>query len=332
MNVLVLGGTVFLGRHVVAELIACGHTVTTFNRGTHAVDAGLPVTRIVGDRTRPDELARIPAAGWDAVIDPSSDVPGEVEAAARHLRGAGRYIYISSVSAYDLSQSAVAEDSRLHTSVEGDPNAATAEAFGWRKATSEARVAAVFGERATCLRPGLIVGRYDPTDRFTYWPVRIARAGHVLVPGPPDGPVQFIDVRDVAAFVVRVLERDLAGVYNVTSPRGAIRMRDVIDAARDWAAGLPVVHWVDGDFLVAEGCTGWSDLPLWIPADSPYRGIVAADVSAAIGAGLTFRPLHETVHDTGDWYIASGRDHLLAGLDARRETELLDRWNVAISS
>jgi 2'-hydroxyisoflavone reductase len=332
MNVLVLGGTVFYGRHLVAALIARGHRVTTFNRGNHTVDAALPVTRIIGDRTRPDELARIPADGWDAVIDPSSDIPDHVAAAATHLRSAGRYVYISSISAYDLGRVPVDEQSPVHVAHGGDPDALSPEAYGWRKATSESRVAAVFGQRATALRPGLIVGPYDPTDRFTYWPVRLERGGDVLVPGAPDRPIQCIDVRDLADFTTRVIERDLAGTYNVTSPRGAIRMRDLIDACRDGLDRLPIVHWVDDAFLVAHECAGWGDLPLWLPPDSPYPGILAADVTRAIDAGLQVRPLPETVRATREWFAASGRTTLLSGLEPARETELLELWNAAISS
>ena len=332
MNVLVLGGTLFLGRHLVAALIARGHRVTTFNRGNHAVDADLPVTRIHGDRTSPADLARIPPDGWDAVIDPSSDVPDEVEAAVRHLRTAGRYVYISSISTYDLSQSPVNETARTFAAVVGDPWALTPEAFGWRKATSEGRVNAALGARATCLRPGLIVGPYDPTDRFTYWPVRVARGGNVLVPGPPERHVQFIDVRDVAGFIIRALEHDLAGTFNVTAPRDTITMRELIDACRDDISTLPAVHWVDGAFLAEAGCTGWGDLPLWIPPDSPYPGILAADVTRAVAAGLTLRPLPDTVRDTRDWFATARRDNLKSGLDPARETELLERWNAVISS
>jgi len=332
MNVLVLGGTVFLGRHLIAELLARGHTVTTFNRGTHAVDADLPIARITGDRTRPDELARIPAGGWDAVVDPSSDDPEVVAAAAAHVRDARRYVYISSVSAYDLRHAPVDEDTPVHTSHGGDPHADTAEAYGWRKATSEARVARVFGARATLLRPGLIVGPFDPTDRFTYWPVRVARGGHVLVPGPPERAVQFVDARDLAAFIVTVIERDLAGRYNVTSPRAAIRMRDLIDACRDGLDTLPAVHWLDPAFLTDHGCEGWLDLPLWLPPASPYRGILDVDVTRATDAGLRFRPIDDTVQATRAWFAQTGRIGLRAGLDPHRETELLERWNAVISS
>jgi 2'-hydroxyisoflavone reductase len=332
VNVLVLGGTVFFGRHLVAALLARGHAVTTFNRGTHPVDVALPVTRITGDRTVAADLALIPPDGWDAVVDPSSDVPDVVAAAAHHLRTAKRYVYISSISVYDLSQSAIAEDARVLTNVEGDPQAMTAEAYGWRKATSESRVAETFGLRATRLRPGLIVGPYDPTDRFTYWPVRVAHGGDVLVPGPRERAVQFVDVRDVADFTVRAIETGLAGVYNVTSPRGHLTMGDLIDVCRDGVESLPVVHWVDGTFLSDHGCAGWIDLPLWLPPHSPYPGILDADVSRAVAAGLRFRPLDETVRETRDWFAGCGRAELTSGLNASREKELLDSWNAVISS
>jgi 2'-hydroxyisoflavone reductase len=333
MNVLVLGGTVFFGRHLVAALIANGHRVTTFNRGTHrGVDAESPLTRITGDRTRPGDLERIPAAGWDAVVDPSSDIPDDVEAAARHLRSAGRYVYISSVSAYDLSQTSIDEGSRTLESYTGDPTAATPEAYGRRKAASELRAAAVFGRRATRIRPGLLAGPYDPTDRFTYWPARFDRGGDVLVPGPPERGVQFIDVRDLAGFVVHAIERDSDGIYNVTSARGAVSMRDVVDACRTDAAAPSSARWVDGEFLAQNGCAGWSDLPLWTRPDTPYPGIFAVDARRALDAGLRVRSLEDTVRATRAWYDRTGRTDLGAGLDPEREMELLDSWNAAISS
>jgi 2'-hydroxyisoflavone reductase len=333
MNVLVLGGTVFFGRHLVAALIANGHRVTTFNRGTHReVDAESPLTRIIGDRTKPGDLERIPPGGWDAVVDPSSDSPDDVEAAARHLRSAGRYVYVSSVSAYDLSQPSIDEASRTLETYASDPAAATPLAYGWRKATSESRVAAVFGRRATRIRPGLLAGPYDPTDRFTYWPVRFDRGGDVLVPGPPERGVQFIDVRDLAGFVVHALERDCDGIYNVTSPRDAVRMCDVVDACRTEAVASSNARWVDGEFLAERGCAGWSDLPLWLRGDTPYPGIFGVDVTRAVAAGLRPRPLEETVRATRAWYVRTGRTNLGAGLDPDREMELLDSWNAAISS
>ena len=331
MNVLVLGGTVFFGRHLVDALLARGHRVTTFNRGLHAVDGDLRLTRITGDRTRPDDLQRIPPTGWDAVIDPSSDVPGDVAAAAAHVRSAGRYVYISSISVYELGRTPVDETSRTIADPGGDPDAATAEAFGWRKAASEARVAEAFGRRATLIRPGLIAGPYDPSDRFTYWAVRIARGGNVLVPGPPERRVQFIDVRDLAAFVVHAVERELAGVFNVTSARDTLSMRDLVDACREDGPGLPAIHWLDGAFLAAHGCTGWSDLPLWIPAGSPYPGIFDVDTARAQQAGLVLRPIGDTVRATRAWFAQTGRTSLRSGLEPQRETELLDSWNAAIS-
>jgi 2'-hydroxyisoflavone reductase len=332
VNVLVLGGTVFFGRHLVRALLARGHTVTIFNRGNHDVDGDLPVIRIHGDRTNTAGLARLTADGWDAVVDPSSDIPDVVEASARHLRNARRYVYISSISVYHLDKPIIDETSPLFEAVEGDPLAMTAEAYGWRKATSEKRVGAVFGERATLIRPGLIVGPYDPSDRFTYWPMRFARGGNVVVPAPPERGVQFVDVRDVADFVIRSIENSLVGAYNVTSPRGAVTMRDVVDACREGIDVLPAATWIDGDFLTAHGCEGWVDIPLWIPPDSPYPGILNADVSRAVHAGLIYRPLRETIRDIRDWYAASGRTELKAGLGPQKESELLDAWNAAISS
>jgi 2'-hydroxyisoflavone reductase len=332
VNVLVLGGTVFFGRHLVAALIARGHRVTTFNRGTHAVDQHLPVQRIIGDRTRHGNLARIPRDGWDAVIDPSSDVPAEVEATATYFASAKRYVYISSVSAYRLDRAPIDESSPVIESLDGEaPDAPTPRAYGWRKATSEARVRAVFGGLATIVRPGLIVGPYDPTDRFTYWPVRIAKGGSIVAPATPRRSVQFIDVRDVADFVVATIERGLGGIFNVTSPRGRITMGELVQACSDGIAALPIVRWIDDAFLIERGIGPWVELPLWLGRDADaFRGLLDIDVTRAVSTGLRFRPLAETIRATRSWFASTGRTTLNAGLTPIREKELLEAWNAAI--
>jgi 2'-hydroxyisoflavone reductase len=182
------------------------------------------------------------------------------------------------------------------------------------------------------LRADTPCGPFDPTDRFTYWPVRFARGGNVVVPGPPERSEQVIDMRDVVDFVVHSIESDRAGTYNVTSPRDAISMRDLVDACRDGLDVLPAATWIDGAFLAAHGCEGWIDLPLWLPPESGHDGIMRVDVSKAVRAGLKYRPLHETVRDVRDWYAASGRTDLKAGLAPEKESELLDAWTAAISS
>ncbi|GAC1583361.1 MAG: SDR family oxidoreductase [Candidatus Velthaea sp.] len=331
MNVLVLGGTVFLGRHVVAALIARGHAVTLFNRGTHDVDAQAPVTRITGDRRQAADVQRIPPADWDAAIDLITAAPGVVAASAQHLHAAGRYVYVSSVSVYrDLAQHGIDETAAVFAPDAG-PFDDEAEAYGWQKARSEEAVRAAFGaERATLIRPGLIVGPYDPTDRFTAWPRRVAAGGTALVPGPPQRAVQFIDARDVADFIVHAIEARVGGTYNVTSPRGAISMEQVVEACRAGLADAARPCYVEPEFLAQRDLSGWVDLPLWISPRIPYGGLMEVDVSRALAAGLTFRPLEQTVRDTRSWMRDAAPPLTRAGLSPERETELLEAWNAVI--
>ena len=270
MNVLVLGGTVFLGRHVVDELLGHGARVTTFTRGAHPEPALPSVTRLHGDRTA--ALDALPRDGWDAVIDTCGFVPRVVSASAEHLQAAGRYLFVSTISVYDTTQPAIDESSPLASPVP-PTETVDAQSYGPLKVLCENAVADVFGARCAVVRPGLIVGPYDPTDRFTYWVERGARGGAMLLPAPPEAHVQFVDVRDVATFIVRALYAAYSGTYNVTSPPGTLTFATLPRPCRLAAAANARPVWVDPDFLESHGVEPWSDLPLWLPESLGERGM-----------------------------------------------------------
>ena len=324
MNVLILGGTVFLGRALVTGLTARGHSVTTFTRGVHSVDDAPPATRILGDRE--GDLSALPPSGWDAVVDTSGYRPAVVRASAVHLRDVPHYTFVSTISVYDETVPEITEDTAIPPLPEG-MDEKSLEAYGPLKAQCEGVVREVFGERACVVRPGLIVGPYDPSDRFTYWPERAARGGTILAPAPAESFVQFIDVRDLAQFICGALEHKVHGTYNATGKPQTTTMRDVVEASRK-AAGVPSdVVWVGEEFLALHSVEPWMGLPLWIPESAGLPGFSNASVARALEHGLEFRALGETVRDTLDWTKTRPADGVRrAGLSAEREAELLRAW------
>ena len=335
MKLLVLGGTRFLGRHVVDAALARGHAVTVFTRGRLPVPWGTRVTALAGDRD-PRVGAGLAALGdgaWDAVVDTSGYVPRIVGAAAELLAPrVGRYLFVSSVSVYaDASQPGIDEAAPVATLA--DP--ATEDVlpnYGALKAACEATVAAHFGARATQVRPGLIVGPFDGTDRFGYWVARFCaptllgdRANRAVVPAPGAQPVQVIDARDLAAWMVDLAERDVAGTFNAVSPAGQWSMGALVDALTAAATAPPAPAWVDDAPLLRHGVEPWVGLPLWLPATEPdHNGFMAVDGARAKSAGLATRPLAETIADTAAWL--SQRDNAGAWqhvLSAQKEREIL---------
>ena len=328
MRVLLLGGTLFLGRHLVEALQASGHGVTLFNRGQTAAGLFPATPHIRGDRDVPADLARLSGQRFDAVVDTSGYAPGSVRAAVRQLAASiDRYAFVSSVSVYDMTRPNVDERSPTLELPSGfDPDAYDEEQYGAYKALCERQVLDAFGnERGLIVRPGLIVGPYDPTDRFTYWPWRIARGGDVLVPESPQFVTQFIDVRDVAAFIVRALESSTTGTYNVTSDPGHVTLGDVFAGCKYATGSHARLVWVDERFLHEHDVQPWSDLPLWVPTSAQIPGLLSVNTAAARSAGLALRPLAETIADTASWLGTRGPNHVWhAGLEAKREAELLD--------
>ncbi|MDF2751225.1 MAG: family oxidoreductase [Gaiellaceae bacterium] len=311
MRVLILGGTKFLGRAVAEAALARGHELTLFNRGETNPELFPEAERLRGDRT--GDLSALAGRTWDAVVDPSGYVPSVVRASAERLEGSGRYVFVSSVSVY--ADFATGPDEGSAVAELGDAPveelAADYSNYGPLKALCEAEVARVFGDRGLVVRPGLIVGPQDPTGRFTYWAQRLARGGETLAPGPPERRVQFVDVRDLAEWMVAAVEQGLAGTYNATNegvPWGEL------------LAGADVT-WVPDGFLQEHEVGEWLELPLWL-ADPALAGLHETDVSRAVAAGLRFRPLAETIAGAATAPAVEG-----VGLTPEREAELLSAWH-----
>jgi 2'-hydroxyisoflavone reductase len=310
LRILILGGTKFLGRAATEAALERGHELTLFNRGKTSPKLFPEVEQLRGDRKR--DLTLLAGRTWDAVIDPSGYVPVDVRASAEQLRAAGRYVFISSVSVYADFSTGPTESSPTAElgSVPVDELAADYSNYGPLKALAEAEVDGVFGERALIVRPGLIVGPHYPTGRFTYWAQRLARGGEILAPGPPEHRAQFIDVRDLAEWLVLCLERRVTGVFNATNE--GVRWADLLAGAN--------VTWVSSEHLTEHGVGEWMELPLWI-GDPAWAGMHEALVSRAVNAGLRFRPVAETLAGAAEAPAVEG-----VGLTPEREAELLTAW------
>jgi 2'-hydroxyisoflavone reductase len=317
MQILVLGGTQFLGRHVVDAALARDHNVTLFNRGQTRPDLFPDVQKLHGDRD--GDLAALEGRSFDAVVDTSGYVPRIVQETIHALGDVGHYTFVSSISVYaDLSMPPTEESPVAELK---EPTEEWREAYGELKALCEDVVRERF-PNAFIPRPGLIVGPWDPTGRFTYWPVRLAAGGRVLAPAPPDADAQVIDARDLAAWIVSAAENGLGGTFNAV---GAPLRRDaLIDACRS-DAGVELV-WIDGDFLAEHEVGEWMELPLWLHSPE-YRGMLSVDPTRAFAAGLTTRTVAESARDTLDW--ARGGEAPVdppAGLDREKEQRVLDAW------
>jgi nucleoside-diphosphate-sugar epimerase len=318
LRLLVLGGTKFLGRAVVEAARARGHEVTLFNRGTTNPELFPEVEKLRGDRD--GDLDALRGREWDAVVDPSGYVPRVVEQSVELLRDAvGHYVFVSSISVYADFSSGPTEDSplaELDAEHSRDELRSDFANYGALKALCEQVVFEGFQGRSTAVRAGLIVGPHDPTGRFTYWPHRVARGGDVLAPAPPERRVQFVDVRDLGGWIVRVCEERTAGPYNATNP--GVPWDELLETCRTVAGSDASFVWVPDTFLVERGVGEWMELPLWI-ASPGEAGMHDTDVSRARAAGLRFRPLDETVRGTLDEAATTDA----AGLAPEREAELL---------
>jgi len=343
MQLLILGGTRFLGRHLVEAARARAHDITLFHRGTNPVAARSHVETLYGDRHR--DLAKLHGRRWDAVIDTCGYHPHIVRASAEALADAvQQYTFISSASVYaDYSVASLDETAPVgmltseqwHEAdaidTSGNVSAATyGKLYGPLKALCEQVVEDMLPGRVLTIRPGLLVGPYDYTDRFTYWVARVARGGEVLAPGRPHRVVQLIDTRDVATWIITMVEHQHTGLYNVTGWPHSLTMEAMLTACRAVSGSDAHFTWVSEPFLHAEQVAHWTAMPLWIPEDTmPHmQGMMAINCQNAMAAGLRCRPLHETIRDTWQWY-ASQRQHepLNAGITEDYEQHLLHRWH-----
>ena len=318
MRTLLLGGPKFLGRAVIDAALERGHEVTLFNRGTTGAGLYPQLERIVGDRD--GGLDGLRGREWDAVVDTSGYLPRLVGASAALLADAvGHYVFVSSISVYASFAEVVDEGSPVAELTEPGSEDIGRD-YGALKALCERAVEDELPGRSASIRAGLIVGPHDPTGRFTYWPHRIARGGDTLVPGPAWRPIQLIDVRDLAAWILTVAEERLAGPFNATGPT---TMGAVVDATRRVAGSSARSVEVDDAFLAAQEVGEWMELPLWVDTrNDEWRHFLEVDVSRATAAGLTFRPLDETVAAT----LAEAETVDGVGLTPERERELLAAW------
>ncbi len=326
MRILIIGGTVFLGRHIMEAARAGGHEVTLFHRGQHPLALAEGVGEILGDRNA--DLSALAGGPWDAVIDTSAYVPRQVRAMTAALAGrVGRYVLISTISVYgdDLPAGAT-EATPVATLTDPTTEEVTGETYGPLKALCEAAASEGMPGQTLIIRPGLIVGPYDASDRFTYWVRRVARGGEVLAPDGPEYVTQFIDVRDLAEWTVRMVEGGATGTYHATGPGQPLPLGEVLAACQAASGGTGHVTWVSEAFLAEHAVGAYVEMPLWVPSEAV--GFNRVDCGRAIGAGLTFRPVAETVRDTLAWDQTRQPDvPLRAGLSAEREAALLADWH-----
>lgn len=334
MKILILGGTRFLGRFLTEAALRSGHEVTLFNRGKTDPELFLEVEKLIGDRD--GDLKALEGRSWDAVIDTSGYVPWTVQESLELLsKMAGHYTFISSVSVYDeLDVPGIDENHSVgqlpQEKVEElkgkDAAQAIGEHYGELKFLCEKEVERAFPEGSLIVRPGLIVGPYDFTDRFNYWVNRIAKGGEVLAPGRRDKEVQFIDVRDLADWIIRMVEEQKTGTFNATGPEAEVTMEQFLDECKAAIGSDAEFIWIDENFLLGHKVEGWSDMPLWIPDREKMSGFLKVDIHKALQAGLAFRPLDETVRAALEWESTREAVERKAGLDPQKEKMVLDEW------
>ncbi|MCK4941049.1 SDR family oxidoreductase [candidate division WOR-3 bacterium] len=320
-----MGGTRFLGRTLVETALERGYELTLFNRGQTNPELFPEVEKLRGDRD--GDLALLRERKWDVVVDTCGYVPRIIRKSAELLReSVEQYIFISTISVYaDFSEPGIDENSPLAKMKDESIEEVTGETYGPLKVLCENVVEKTYPKRSTILRCGLIVGPYDPTDRFTYWPVRIQRGGEVLVPSPPRMPVQFIDATDLAHFILRLAKNRIKGIFNTTGPAQKLTMQDFLDTCNSVTGSKASLTWASEEFITSNDV---GHVPMWTPKD--WRGIFEANCTKAIGAGLKFKPLRETISGTITWHTTRPSDYeLKAGLKSEEEKEVLRKWHDA---
>jgi nucleoside-diphosphate-sugar epimerase len=338
MNILILGGTGFTGPHQVKYALDRGHKVTVFNRGkTHPGELDKRAEQLLGDRN--GQLDALKGRKWDVCIDIPTTLPVWVRDAAQILKGnVDRYIFVSTISVFsDVSKPNMDESGPLAEYKGADAMAETQQTLGANlglygplKVLSEKEAEKWFPGKALIVRPGLIVGPGDPSDRFTYWPVRIEKGGEVLAPGTPGDPVQFIDARDLAEWIIRMAEQGTVGTFNATGPNYKLTMGKMFDEIKAAAKSNATFTWADSDFLRAQKIRAWSDMPTWVPPKGDSIGFSQISVQKAISKGLTFRSIGDTTKATLEWFHKQPADRqakLRAGLTPERETAALAAWH-----
>jgi 2'-hydroxyisoflavone reductase len=339
LKILILGGTGFTGPVQVKYALARGHKVTVFNRGkTHPGELPEGVEQLIGDRNT-GQLDALKGRKWDVVIDNPTMLPKWVHDAAEILKGnVDRYVFISTISVYaDNSKPGMDESAPVAKYEGADAMKETRDTvvaskftlYGPLKALSEKEVEKWFPGKSLIIRPGLIVGPGDESDRFTYWPVRIERGGEVLAPGDPSDPVQFIDARDLAEWTIRMVEQEATGVYNATGPAAPLTIKGMLDGIKSALGSQATFTWIPADFREKEKVSPWSDMPVWVPPTGEDAGLGMISIKRALDKGLTFRPLAVTARDTLAWFKSQPKERqekLKAGITPEREKEVLAAW------
>jgi len=340
LRILILGGTGFIGPYEVAYAMARGHKVTVFNRGQRQANLPDEVEQLLGDRDK-GTLDALKGREWDICIDNPARVPHWIRDAGKILKGRiGHYIVVSTISVYAANDTPGADEDAALVAYTGknamketsDTLRANLSLYGPLKAACEREALKQFPGITTIVRPGLIVGPNDPTDRFTYWPVRLARGGDVLAPGDGNDPVQVIDARDLSEWIVRLAETRTFGTFNATGPGYTMSMAAMLYAIRATNSAGATLHWVPTSFLREKEVSPWGDLPAWIPAQGDSAGFGQRNIARAIAAGLTFRPFATTASETLAWFRSLPAERQAkpgAGLSAEREAEVLAVWRAS---
>lgn len=329
MRLLIIGGTVFLGRHLAELALARGYELTLFTRGQHNPELFPAAERLRGDRRA--DLSALAGRSWDAAIDTCGYIPREVRASAGLLApNVGHYTFISTISVYPgYEKLGIDEDDPLGTLADPTVEEVTGETYGPLKVLCERAAEEAMPGRVLTVRPGLIVGPHDPTDRFTYWPWRVARGGPFLAPEHPGLPVQYIDVRDLAAWTLAMVEAGRTGVFNATGPEAPQPIGELLAACAEAAGVVAEPVWASAQFLEQGGVQPWAELPLWVPDRPENAGFAQISVAKVLAAGLTFRPTVATCADTLAWARTRPADHQWrAGLDPAKEAGLLAQLEV----
>lgn len=326
MNILVLGGTGFIGPHLVQYALDRGHRITLFNRGRTNTHLFPEAEKLVGDRN--DNLSALEGRRWDAVIDNSGYTPQQVRLSVDLLHGnCDQYLFTSTRAVYtDYTADVMDEDAPVGP--KGVPESEW-DGYGPNKVLAERIVQEAFGAKTLITRPPVIVGPGDRTDRFTYWVDRIDDGGDILVQGDPTDPIQFVDVRDLSEFYVRLLEQSTTGIFNTEGPGSALDTAGLIHGIKAVTSTPSSFTWVDWDFLIDKGETPQDSLPFWQPPRGRYLNYGHMVNTRAIESGLTFRPLAVIAKDTLDWHRtrpSENQSALRVGMTREREAALLHQW------
>jgi 2'-hydroxyisoflavone reductase len=330
MKILIIGGTVFVGRHLVLAAKARGHEVTLFHRGKHNPGLFPDVETLTGDRLEPADFAQLEGRKFDAVVDTCGYFPRAVRISTEALKDkTDLYCFISTVSVYkDFTKGNVTEDDALGTIDDPTIEEVTGETYGPLKVLCEQAAEEAFPSKTLVIRPGLIVGPYDISDRFTYWPHRVAEGGEVLAPESPDLHTQFIDVRDLAEWNVHLLARGVTGVFNATGPDYPLTFGELLETCQTVSGSDARFTWLPAEFLEEQGVKPWMELPLWIPSSMGEPGHDRVNIDRGLAKGLTIRPLSETVRDTLLWDHARPQENTWRNtLTREKEQAVLSEWS-----